>query len=174
MNSSTTERLNLLLEAEAENRHLLSMTASESESQQSSNVSEDSPPHEEEALPVQRIGRFLIPRLGWTMAWLAGDRAVNIRVGIDTLTVFAQGNWDVPPPSKLNDVLPEPPGVSESATDYYRRVVLPWAKGEHSDKEVFQAWEKTRRWQGESAEDVFRTLARGDDLLENEVKHEQQ
>lgn len=111
---------------------------------------------------TQRIGSMVFPRWAWSSLWTWGVDAVRMKLGGELVQVQAVGRWE--PPQPANDSrrpLPQP-RHGESHQTYFLRVLALFRGRPHSPEHSH--WLTTRRWVGESSNELRDAIAAGQDM----------
>ncbi len=125
-----------------------------------------SPPPNEPPPPsdTQSIGTLSFPRLAWTAAWTPDPATLLIRLGGELVRVTARGHWDSPEPQDTTQkTLPEQE-PNETGQAYFFRALKHYRTPANRYSPQYREWLATRKWVGESSNDLLAPLRQGRDL----------
>jgi len=113
---------------------------------------------------TQSIGNLTFPRFAWTLAWTANPATLMLRLGGDLVQVSARGRWDILPPQNGDpkQIPEQDPG--ESGPTYFFRALKYFRSPASRHSLQYREWLATRKWVGESSNDLLAALREGRNL----------
>jgi len=113
---------------------------------------------------TQNIGTLTFPRLAWTASWTPDPATLLIRLGGDLIRVTAHGRWDTPPPKNTEPKQLPDQDPNESGQTYFFRALKYLRSPASRHTPEYRQWLATRKWVGESSNDLLAALRQGRDL----------